>query len=181
MIIENVGIDGVKVITPQPFCDERGEFSRIFCKRELSEIKDNLIIEQINHSFTKRKGTIRGLHFQYPPHSEIKIVRCTKGKIFDVAVDLRKGSKTFLKYHSEVLSAKNQKMLVIPEGFAHGFQTLENDSEIIYFNTKSYFKEAEGALRFDDPKVNIQWPTKITILSQKDASNPYIEESFDGI
>lgn len=181
MIIENVGIAGIKVITPEPFYDERGSFSRIFCQKELSNIKEKLIIEQINHSYTKKKGTIRGLHFQYPPHSEIKIVRCTKGKIFDVAVDLRKGSKTFLKYHGEILSAKNQKMLVVPEGFAHGFQTIEDDSEIIYFNTKSYSKEVEGALKFDDPKINIQWPTKITIFSQKDASNPYIDESFVGI
>lgn len=181
MIIKNVEIDGLKVITPEPFFDERGEFNRIFCRKELSVINDNLIIEQINHSVTKKKGTIRGLHFQYPPHAETKIVRCTKGKIFDVAVDLRKGSKTFLKYHGEILSAENQKMLFIPEGFAHGFQTLEDNSEIIYFNTTFYCKEAEGALRYDDPKISIKWPEIVTIVSKKDDSQPSIDDFFEGI
>lgn len=181
MILEDSGIEGVKIITTEPFCDERGEFSRIFCQKEMFSISENLIIRQINHSKTNKKGTIRGLHFQYHPHSEIKIVRCTKGKIFDVAVDLRKESKTFLKWHAEILSAENQKMLVVPQGFAHGFQTLEDDSEIIYFNTEFYNKELEGALRYDDPKINIQWPEKVTVLSDKDSSHPYLDEKFMGI
>lgn len=186
MIIENTNIEEIKVITPEPFYDERGFFSRIFCQKEMSQkeissTKENLIIEQINNSFTKKKGTIRGLHFQYPPHAEIKIVKCIKGKIFDVGVDLRVGSPTFLKWHGEILSEENQKMLVIPEGFAHGFQTLEEDSEIIYFNTKFYCKEAEGALRYDDPKIGIQWPEKVTVISEKDLKNPYIDEKFKGI
>lgn len=181
MIIENVEIEGVKVITPEPFCDVRGAFSRIFCQKEMSVIKENLVIAQVNHSFTNKKGSIRGLHFQYPPHAEIKIVRCTRGKIFDVAVDLRKNSKTFLKWHAEVLSAENQKMLVVPEGFAHGFQTLEDNCEIIYFNTMFYCKDAESALKFDDPKINIQWPAEITVVSEKDAAHPYIDENFCGI
>lgn len=176
MIIENTRINGIKVITPEPFCDERGFFSRIFCQKEMSCIKENLVIEQINNSFTKKKGTIRGLHFQYPPHAEIKIVKCIKGTIFDVGVDLRKNSPTYLQWHGEVLSAENQKMLVIPEGFAHGFQTLEDDSEIIYFNTKFYCKESEGAVRYDDTKINIQWPEKVTVVSEKDLSNPYVDE-----
>jgi len=181
MILENTLIEGLKVITAEPFCDERGYFERVFCQKELSSIKENIVIQQINHSLTKKRGTIRGMHFQYPPHAEIKIVRCTKGKIFDVAVDLRKESKTFLKWHGEVLSADNLKLLAVPEGFAHGFQALEDDSEIIYFNTKFYCKEAEGALKFDDPKLNIDWPLKMTGVSEKDASHPYIEEDFEGI
>lgn len=181
MIIENVGIEGIKVITPEPLYDERGFFSRIFCQKEMSCIKENLIIKQINNSFTKKKGTIRGLHFQYPPHAEIKIVRCTKGKIFDVAVDLRKNSPSFLKWHGEILSSQNQKMLVIPEGFAHGFQTLEDDCEIIYFNTAFYCKESESALRYDDPKIGIKWHTKVTTVSDKDSKHPYLTNDFTGI
>lgn len=181
MIIKNVNLKDLKIIIPNLHYDERGTFSRIFCRKELKKIKKDIIIEQINHSYTKKKGTIRGLHFQYPPHSEMKIVRCTKGKIFDVGVDLRKDSKTFLQWHGEILDAENQKMLVIPEGFAHGFQALEDDCEIIYFNTKSYCKEAEGVLRYDDLKIGINWPTEVTVVSEKDANNPYFDEKFDGI
>lgn len=181
MIIENVGIEGLKLITPEPFCDERGYFSRIFCQREMASIKENLVIAQINNSFTKKKGAIRGMHFQYPPRAEIKIVRCVKGKIFDVGVDIRNGSSTFLQWHGEVLSAENQKMLVIPEGFAHGFQTLEDDCEIIYFNTAFYSKEFESAISYKDPKIGIKWPEKITVVSEKDANHPYINENFEGI
>jgi len=178
MIIENVGIDGLKLITPKPFFDERGYFSRIFCQKETIEIKENLVIAQINNSFTKKKGTIRGMHFQYPPHAEIKIVRCVRGKIFDVGVDLRKDSPTFLQWHGEILSAENQKMFVIPEGFAHGFQTLEDDSEIIYFNTAFYNKEFESAISYKDPKIGIKWLEKVTVVSEKDANHPYIKEDF---
>jgi len=181
MIIENVDIDGLKLITPEPLCDERGYFSRIFCQKEMAEIKENLVIAQINNSYTKKKGTIRGMHFQYPPHAEIKIVRCVKGKIFDVAVDLRKNSPTFLQWHGEILSEDNQKMFVIPEGFAHGFQTLEDDCEIIYFNTTFYSKESESAIRYNDPKIGIKWLEKVTVLSEKDANHPYLDESFEGI
>lgn len=181
MIIENTLIEGLNVVTPEPFSDDRGLFGRVFCQKEFSKIKENLVIEQINHSLTKQKGAIRGMHFQYPPHDEIKIVRCTKGKIFDVAVDLRKGSKTFLKWHGEILSSENMKLLVVPEGFAHGFQALEDDSEIIYFNTRFYNKDSEGALKFDDPKIGISWPLAMTNISEKDALHPYIDEKFDGV
>lgn len=181
MKIEDVEIEGVKIISPEPFCDERGEFSRIFCQNEMSEIAEALTIRQINHSKTSKKGTIRGLHFQYPPHSEIKIVRCVKGEIFDAVVDLRKDSKTFLKWHGEVLSAENQKMIVVPKGFAHGFQTLADDSEIIYFNTEFYCTELEGALKYDDPEIGINWPIEVTVVSDKDASLEYIDEKMYGI
>lgn len=181
MIIENVGIDGLKLITPEPFCDERGYFSRIFCQKEMAEIKENLVIAQVNNSFTKKKGSVRGMHFQYPPHAEIKVVRCVRGSIFDVGVDIRKDSPTFLKWHGEVLSAENQKMLVIPEGFAHGFQTLEDDCEIIYFNTAFYSKESESTISYKDPKIGIKWLEAITVVSEKDQNHPYLNDSFEGV
>ena len=168
MLIEKTPIDGVKIINSEPFMDNRGFFNRIFCQKELENIRPGIIIAQINHSMTKTKGSIRGMHFQYPPHAEMKIVRCIKGSIFDVAVDLRKDSPTFLQWHGEILSAENTKALVVPEGCAHGFQSLEDDIEMIYMSTAPYNKEAECGLRFDDPNMEIQWPLDITVISEKD-------------
>jgi len=168
MKIENTKINGVCVIIPEPFYDERGFFNRIFCQNELAMIRPEIIIKQINHSMTKVKGSIRGMHFQYQPHSEMKIVRCIAGSAFDVAVDIRFGSPTFLQWHGEVLSAKNMKALVIPEGFAHGFQSLEDNIELVYMSNAFYRKESEGALKYDDPKINIQWPLSVSVVSNKD-------------
>lgn len=181
MKIKDTPIEGLKILIPDINDDERGYFRRVFCQKELLSIKENLIIEQINHSLTKKKGTIRGMHFQYPPHAEIKIIRCTKGKIFDVAVDLRKNSKTFLKWHGEILSAENMKSILIPEGFAHGFQTLEDDCEMVYLHSKSYCKDFEGALRYDEPKINIKWPEKVTMVSERDSKHTFIQDDFAGI
>lgn len=181
MILEDTKIDDVKVITSTPFCDERGYLERVFCQKELESIKPHIIIEQINHTLTKEKGIIRGMHFQHPPYCEMKIIRCIRGKVFDVAVDLRKGSKTFLKWHAEILSAENMKSIVIPEGFAHGFQTLEDNCELIYLHTKSYHKESEGALNFADPMLNIAWPMVLTNISDKDAKHSFINKEFEGI
>jgi dTDP-4-dehydrorhamnose 3,5-epimerase len=175
MKIQNTKIDGVKVICSDPFRDERGFFNRIFCQKELEAVRPGIVIAQINHSMTKLKGTIRGMHFQYPPHAEMKIVRCIKGSIFDVAVDLRKGSPTFLQWHGEVLSADNMKALVIPEGCAHGVQSLEDDIEMVYMSTAFFCKEAESAIRYNDPKVNIQWPVAITVVSEQDAAHKFID------
>ncbi|MFP3041953.1 dTDP-4-dehydrorhamnose 3,5-epimerase [Treponema primitia] len=176
MKIENTKIEGVKTILSDPFRDERGFFNRIFCQEELSTIRPNLVIVQINHSMTKNKGTIRGMHFQYPPHSEMKIVRCVKGSIFDVAIDLRKGSPTFLQWHGEVLSVENMKALVVPEGCAHGVQTLEDNVEMVYMSTAAYCKEAEGAVRYDDPKVGVRWPLEVSVVSQKDAGHALLDD-----
>jgi len=168
MKIEQTKITGVSVIHSEPFRDDRGFFNRIFCQKELEIIRPNLMIAQINHSMTKTKGTIRGMHFQYSPHSEMKIVRCIKGSILDVAVDLQKDSPTFLQWHGEILSEENMKALVIPEGCAHGFQSLEDDIEMIYISTSPYCREAESGIRYNDPKVRIQWLLPITIISDKD-------------
>jgi len=174
MKIEQTKIAGIAVIHSEPFKDNRGFFNRIFCQKELVSIQPNIVIAQINHSMTKTKGTIRGMHFQYPPHSEMKIVRCIKGSIFDVAVDLRKDSPTFLQWHGEILSAENMKAFIIPEGCAHGFQSLEDNIEMIYISTSPYYKEAEDGIRYDDPKVNIQWPLDRTVISEKDLSYSFM-------
>ncbi len=174
-------IKDVYVIEPEPFRDHRGMFARVFCKNDIKKIGHYKEIVNINHSVTKKKGSIRGIHFQYPPKAEIKIIKCIKGSIFDVAIDLRKNSKTFLKYHSEILSAKNMKMLYIPEGFAHGFQSLEKDVELIYFTTEFYSPENEGGVRYNDPKIGIKWPLEISDISEKDKNLKLISEVFKDI
>ena len=181
MKIEQTKITDVSVILAEPFKDERGFFNRIFCQKELEVIRPDIVIAQINHSMTKQKGTIRGMHFQNPPHAEMKIVRCIKGSIFDVAVDLRKDSPTFLQWHGEELSAENMKAFVIPEGCAHGFQSLEDDVEMIYLHTQFYSKQSEGAIRYDEPKINIQWPLDHTVISEKDMSYPFLPNSYEGL
>lgn len=181
MIIENTKIDGVKVVLSEPFKDERGFFNRIFCQKELAAIRPDIVITQINHSMTAIKGSVRGMHFQYPPHAEMKIVRCVRGSIFDVAVDMRKKSPPFLQWHGEILSADNMKALVVPEGCAHGFQSLEDAIEMIYIHTKDYCKTAEGTVRYDDPKIGIQWPLQVSHISAKDTSSPFLSPDYGGI
>lgn len=174
-------LNGLFVIKLEPFQDERGKFFRVFCENELTDIGHNKRIVQINQSLTKKKGAIRGMHFQYPPKAEIKIVRCLKGSVFDVAIDLRRTSPTFLKWHSEILSEENMIILYIPEGFAHGFQTLENDSELLYLHTEIYSPNHEGGINYNDPKINIKWPLEITDISEQDKSFKLIGENFQGI
>jgi len=181
MKIGKLDIDGLYVISPEPKFDERGCFDRVFCQNELSSIRKDIVIRQINHSMTKHKGTIRGMHFQYPPHAEVKIIRCTRGSIFDVAIDIRKGSPTFLKWHSEILSGPNMNLFFVPEGFAHGFQALEDDTEIMYFNTSFYAKDAESALNYADPLIGIAWPLDVECISPKDAAHPFLDGRFGGI
>ena len=124
---------------------------------------------------------MRSLHFQYPPHAKIKLVSCLQGEIFDVAVDLRQNSPTFLQWHGVVLSAQNKQSLLIPEGFAHGFQALSQDCELIYLHTAAYHPEAEGALNVADPRLNIAWPLAITEISERDRNHKLIEQDFQGI
>jgi len=171
----------VCIVEPERFSDGRGSFSRLFCIKELRHILDEKFIVQINHSMTVRKGAIRGLHFQFSPRAEKKFVRCLRGAVFDVAVDLRYGSPTFLKWHGEVISEENMKMMYVPEGFAHGFQTLEEDSELLYFHTEFYSPENEGAVRYDDPMVRIDWPLEITDISDRDRSHVLLTDDFKGI
>ena len=181
MKFERLLLKDACIIFSEPVADDRGSFDRIFCKKELKRLFYDKEIVQINHSQNKRIGTIRGMHFQYPPKSETKMVKCIKGAVFDVIVDIRKGSPTFLQWHGEELSEINVKMVYIPEGFAHGFQVMKPDSELLYLHTDYYVPEYEGALRYDDPILNIQWPHKVTIISEKDKKHPFIDNNFAGL
>jgi dTDP-4-dehydrorhamnose 3,5-epimerase len=138
-------------------------------------------IVQINHTLTSKRGTVRGLHFQYPPHAETKIVSCLRGEVFDVAVDLRQDSPTFLHWHAEILSANNHRTLLIPEGFTHGFQTLTEDCELLYFHTTAYQLGSKGGLNAQDPRLDIRWPEAVIELSSRDAAHPLLTEGFVGV
>ncbi len=174
-------LKGLFVIEPELREDNRGNFHRVFCQDELKQIGYNKSIVQINQTFNKKKGTIRGMHFQYPPMAEIKMVRCIAGSIFDVVIDLRANSSTYLQWHSEILSAENNKMVYIPEGFAHGFQTLEDKSGIVYLHTEFYSSELESAVRYNDPIFNILWPLELTEISKRDKDHPLIDGNFKRI
>jgi dTDP-4-dehydrorhamnose 3,5-epimerase len=181
MNICETAITDLVVVHTSPFVDDRGSFARLFCERELSGIIGDRKILQINHSLTRTTGAVRGLHFQYPPHAEMKLVRCISGRVWDVAVDIRRGSPTFLKWHAEELTPFNRRMIVIPEGFAHGFQVLEPDSQLLYLHTESYAPSSEGGLRFDDPRITIDWPLQPIDLSTRDVSHPWLQDTFEGV
>ncbi len=181
MIFQETGLKGAYLIDLKPFRDDRGLFARTFCKKEFEQINHQKEFVQFNHSHTIPKGTLRGLHFQYPPHAEIKLIRCIKGKVYDVIVDLRKESPTFLQYIGAELSEENMRMIYVPEGFAHGFQTLEDHTELIYHHTAFYAPQAEGGVRFDDPLLNIQWPMTPTVISEKDQRHEWLTPSYEGL
>lgn len=172
---------GLKLIQRKPIGDSRGYLERIFCADDLQALISGKRIVQINHTLTARHGTVRGLHFQHPPHAETKFVSCLRGEVFDVAVDLRQGSPTFLRWHAEILSAGNHKTLMIPEGFAHGFQAMTEDCEMLYLHTAAYQPGAECGLNAKDPRLNIRWPKAITELSPRDAAHPLVTEDFSGV
>jgi dTDP-4-dehydrorhamnose 3,5-epimerase len=161
--------------------DERGFLERLYCDSELTAEGIRLPIVQANRTMTVRKGTIRGMHFQNPPHTETKLVSCLSGRVFDVAVDLRRGSPTFLHWHGEELSAGNHKSMLIPAGFAHGLQTLENDCELLYFHSAAYAAEAEGGIHPQDPKIGIAWPLPIAEMSSRDQDHPALAAEFKGL
>jgi dTDP-4-dehydrorhamnose 3,5-epimerase len=169
------------IIELSPSNDSRGWFARTYCKKEFQQIGHNKEWVQLNHSATFKKGSIRGMHYQLRPFREIKMVRCIAGSIYDVIIDLRKNSPTFLQWFGTELSAKNKRMLYIPEGFAHGFQTLSNDSELIYHHTEFYNPKAEAGVKYNDPVVNIQWPLAITEISERDNNHRYLDKNFKGI
>lgn len=174
-------ISGLMVTESTPHTDERGAFARLYCEKELSELIGARRIVQINHSRTVTVGAVRGMHFQHPPHAETKLVRCLKGRVWDVAVDLRKHSPTFLHWHAEELTPINARMMVIPEGFAHGFQVIEPESELLYLHTAFYKPESEGGLHYEDPALGIQWPLNVMELSERDSKHPFIEFNFQGL
>jgi dTDP-4-dehydrorhamnose 3,5-epimerase len=181
MKIQPTPIPDLMIAESRSFNDERGAFSRLFCQQELSKVIDHRRIVQINHSYTKAVGAIRGLHFQKKPYAEMKLVRCLKGKVWDVAVDLRSHSPFYKQWFAQELSSNNAKMMVIPEGFAHGFQVLESESELLYLHTALYSAESEDGVRYDDPEIGIVWPLPVTDISLRDANLTYINSSFTGI
>jgi len=138
-------------------------------------------VAQINHSMTRRRGSVRGLHFQFPPSAEMKLVTCLRGGVWDVGVDLRRDSPTFLHWHAEELTPENGRALLIPEGFAHGFQTLTGDAELLYFHSVAYDSGREGGVNPTDPKLRITWPLEITEQSDRDCTRPMLDNDFEGI
>lgn len=172
---------GLMLVQRKAIEDHRGFLSRFYCAEEFRAAGITKPVAQINHTLTRQRGAVRGLHFQHPPHAEAKLVSCLKGEILDVAVDLRRDSPTFLHWHGEILSAANRKSLLIPEGYAHGFQALTEDCELIYLHTAAYHPEAEGALNVAEPKLNITWPLPIDDLSDRDRNHPFIKADFQGI
>jgi dTDP-4-dehydrorhamnose 3,5-epimerase len=174
-------IPDLKIIERQQLGDSRGFLSRLFCADELAVAGWHKPIMQINQTFTPKQGTMRGMHFQRPPHAEMKLVTCLRGAIWDVAVDLRAESPTFMQWHAEELSAANHRALLIPEGFAHGFQSLSGDCELIYLHSAAYAPRAEAGLNPQDPMLSISWPLAITGLSSRDAQHPMLDHSFKGV
>lgn len=172
---------GAYVVELDPFRDDRGLFARTFCQREFARIGFTNPIVQINHSWTKQRGAIRGMHYQRPPACEVKIIRCVQGAVFDVMVDLRAGSPTFLQWRGVELSKENLRMVYIPEGFAHGFQTLTEGAELIYHHSAFYSPEDERGCRFDDPALAIRWPLPVTELSDRDSAHPFLDKAFAGV
>lgn len=177
MQVEETGLPGVRILTPRRFGDARGFFSESWSRRVLAEHGMDYDFVQDNHSVSARVGTVRGLHFQSPPHAQAKLVRCGKGNLFDVAVDIRKGSPTYGKWVGVELSFANGKQLMIPAGFLHGFVTREPDTEIVYKCTDYFAPAADGAVRYDDPDIGIDWGlTGDPVLSDKDAAAPFLRE-----
>lgn len=174
-------IHNLKIVQRTKIEDRRGFFSRFYCSKEFLKAGVEKPVVQINQSFTAEAGCVRGFHFQFPPHAETKIVSCIKGEVFDVAVDLRVGSPTFLHWHGEILSSCNHKSLIVPEGFAHAFQTLTEDCELIYLSTSPYAQEFESALNVKDPKLAVDWPLPISTLSERDANHSFITSDFIGV
>ncbi|MBW8190828.1 dTDP-4-dehydrorhamnose 3,5-epimerase family protein [Neiella marina] len=163
------------------FADERGMFKRIGCHQTLLSAGIDAQVRQVNCSLTPTKGTVRGMHFQLPPAAEVKIVNCFQGELFDVLTDLRPSSPTYLQWYGERLSADSHTSLIIPQGFAHGFQALTNDVLMMYLNSTDYAPELESGLHPQDPALSIAWPLPVIGLSEKDASRAFIADNFTGV
>lgn len=181
LVVSDLGLSGLKLIQRQKLGDSRGFLSRLFCSDELRLAGWMEPIAQINHTYTAKRGTIRGMHFQIAPHSETKLVSCLRGEIWDVAIDVRNGSDTFLQWRAELLSSENQRALLIPKGFAHGFQTLSDDVELLYCHSAAFNAEAESGLHPEDSKLAIQWPISINELSLRDARHTFLDDQFKGV
>lgn len=180
-VATNLSMTGLKLIERQKIEDSRGFLSRIFCADELTAAGWTKPIAQINHTHTAKRGTLRGMHFQQPPHAEMKLISCIQGELWDVAVDVRAKSPTFLQWHAECLSADNGRAMLIPEGFAHGFQTLTDNVVLLYCHSLPYCPSAETGLNPLDPRLAINWPLPVTECSVRDKEHPLIGNTFTGV
>jgi dTDP-4-dehydrorhamnose 3,5-epimerase len=179
--LQETALAGLFVAYTERRSDVRGSFGRLFCDRELADCFGTRRVVQVNHSQTTHVGAVRGMHYQRAPHAEMKLVRCLRGAVWDVAVDLRRGSPTFLRWHAQELNADNGAMLIIPEGFAHGFQSLQENSELLYLHTAHYAPDAEGGVYCLDPRLQISWPLAVRDLSARDARHPLLASDFTGL
>ena len=174
-------LEGAYLINLEKYEDERGFFARVFCESEFQEMGLSSEFIQVNNSLTGSKGTIRGMHYQLEPSAEVKIVRCIRGSLYDAIIDLRPDSSSFCKWFGSELSAENRLMMYVPKGFAHGFLTLEDNTETFYFASNSYSPDLERGIRFDDPYFGIEWPIPVTESSQKDKSCPDFDPELHGV
>jgi len=174
MRFEPIPLDGGYLIYLEPRADARGMFARVFCTQEFAAKSLETVFVQANVSTNARAGTLRGMHFQRAPHAEAKLVRCIKGAVYDVIVDMREGSPTYLRWFGAELSEGNGAAMYVPKGFAHGYQALTDGAAVLYMVSAYYAPEAEGGLRFDDPKLSIAWPRAVTYISDKDAKWPLL-------
>ena len=179
--VTDLPLEGVKLVTRRTVGDHRGFLARLFCAEELAAAGWSAPISQINHTYTAKRGTVRGMHFQRPPHAEMKLVTCIRGGVFDVALDVRTRSPTYLRWCSATLSAENGAAMLLPEGFAHGFQALSDDVELLYCHSRAYNAAAEGGANPRDLQLAIDWPLPIAELSARDAGHPLARQGFEGV
>lgn len=180
-VCEDTPLSGLKRLIRTVSRDERGAFERLFCQEELAGCFGDRHVSQINLSSTLEAGAVRGLHFQYHPYAETKLITCTRGEIFDVAVDIRRSSSTFLRWFGTKLSASENSSLLIPEGFAHGFQVVQPNSQVLYLHSAPYAADSQGVINALDPKIDINWPLAITLRSERDMRQPLLDDSFEGV
>ncbi|MDP3577808.1 dTDP-4-dehydrorhamnose 3,5-epimerase family protein [Methyloversatilis sp.] len=181
LTVIDLPLDGLKRVQRQRLVDERGVFARLFCAGELADAGWTVPVAQINHSLTRARGTVRGLHYQRAPHAEMKLVSCVRGEVWDVAVDLRTDSPTFLQWHAQFLSAADGAAILIPPGFAHGFQTLSDEAELVYCHSAAYAPAAEAGLHARDARLAIPWPLPVQGLSPRDAGFAWLTPNFGGV
>jgi len=179
--VHETPLSGLRVVERQRIGDARGFLSRLFCAEELAAAGWILPVAQINHACTRGRGTVRGMHYQQEPHAEMKLVSCVRGEVWDVAVDLRPDFPTYLYWHAERLSAENQRALLIPRGFAHGFQVQSEEAELLYCHSAAYAPSADSGLNPLDPRLAIRWPLPVINLSDKDRQRPLLDADFQGV
>lgn len=168
MIFEELSVCGAYLLKPEPRSDHRGHFARLWCREELASSGLDATIAQINSGFSPIAGTLRGMHYQVPPHAEVKIARCTRGAVFDVVVDLRRGSPSYARWCGVRLSPEEGAMVYVPQGCAHGYLTLVDDTELIYITSAPYAPDAARGVRHDDPAFGIAWPAPVRVVSDAD-------------